>query len=172
MGGVVRDALRAAGCDPVVAVGGTAGDRLGLVTVPDRRPGEGPLAALASVLLWAGPERVLVLPCDLPLLRAEHLQPLLEAAADPSLRANEAVIARIDGRPAHDIGIWPGTMGRRLWQAVDDGERAHRTALDLVEWRGVEVDEIGFGDADTPDELARHRRTAMFPHAPPSPDDQ
>ena len=68
LGSRVIDALRAAGVDPVVAVGGTAGSTLGVPTVADRHPGEGPLAALATVLTWARSGLVVVAPCDLPLL--------------------------------------------------------------------------------------------------------
>ena len=50
LGGRVVAALRAANVDPIVAVGGSAGSSLDLVTVPDRWPGEGPLAALATIL--------------------------------------------------------------------------------------------------------------------------
>lgn len=167
MGGVVRDAVRGAGCDPVVAVGGDAGDALGLITVPDRRPGEGPLAALASVLLWAGPERVLVLPCDLPLLRAEYLAPLLAAAYDEQTPLRTAVVAMADGSVAHSVAVWPGSVGRLLWQAVERGDRALRVALELLEWRGVEIDERAVLDADTQVDLAEHQSEAMSPHSTP-----
>ncbi len=166
MGGGVRDAARDLGCDPVVAVGGTAGPALGLITIPDRRPGAGPLAALASVLLWAGPEHVLVLPCDLPLLTGDHLRPLVDAARHP----DTAVIAEVGGSAAHSVGVWPGSAGRRLWQAVERGERALQTALDLVQWVAVPLDPSALRDADTAADLALLEDEALCPPSTPSDD--
>ncbi|MEZ5379423.1 MAG: molybdenum cofactor guanylyltransferase [Acidimicrobiales bacterium] len=155
IGPSVRDALRSADCDPVVLVGGTAGPALGLITIPDRRPGEGPLAGLATALLWAGPERVLVVPCDLPNLRSDDLATLLDAAAEPGIAPDVAIVATVDGRPHHSVGIWPGSAGRALWQSVEKGERALRHALDVVSWRGVELRPEAVVDADTRADLHR-----------------
>lgn len=154
IGGSVRDALRQAGLDPVVCVGGAVGKQLGLVTIPDRRPGAGPLAGLASLLLWAGPDPALVVPCDLPLLAATHLGPLL-AAANDSANVGHAIVARVDGVVHHSIAVWPPNHGRDFWQAVSDGQSAMRYALELVPWRGVEIHPDAVRDADTPGELHR-----------------
>ena len=63
--GVLGDApiraLRRAGIDPIVAVGGDFSAELGVPTVSDRWPGEGPLGAIASVLLYATQPHVVVL---------------------------------------------------------------------------------------------------------------
>lgn len=149
VGGRVVAALRGAGIDPVVAIGGTAGDALGLPTVPDRRPGEGPLAGLATALLWARRGRVLVVPCDLPLLEAEDVASLLTAVAEPP----GPVVATIGGAPRVSLSLWPAEDGRRLLGLVDAGERRFRAALDEVAWTGVEVAPTALADADTPDAL-------------------
>ncbi len=169
MGASVRDAVRGAGFDPVVAVGGSAGPTLGLITVADRRPGAGPLAALGSVLLWAGPEPVLVLPCDLPLLRGEHLAPLVASFTDPSLASGHAVVAQVNMDVEHSLAIWPGGHGRVVWQAVERGERALRVALDLMPWRAVELDPAALADADSPDELVRHLDNGLRKPSTPEP---
>ncbi len=153
LGGGVRDALRGVGLDPVVAVGGTAGASLGLITIPDRRPGEGPLAATASVLLWAGRGHVLVVPCDLPLIQPATLRPIVDAAV--GVDDDTAVVALIDGRPEHSIAVWPASRGRAMWRRVEAGERALRVALDLGPWLGVELDGRRLCDADTASQLAR-----------------
>lgn len=156
MGASVRDALRGAGADPVIAVGGTAGPALGVITVPDRRPGEGPLAGLASALIWAGPAPVLAVACDLPLLSASHLGGLLAAFEHHDHPVDRALVAMVDGVAEPSLAIWPGSSGRVLWQAVERGERALRHVLDLVPWAGFEVPAAALSDADTPAELAEH----------------
>ncbi|MGF1596709.1 MAG: molybdenum cofactor guanylyltransferase [Acidimicrobiales bacterium] len=145
---VVVDALRRVGADPVVAVGGTAGASLGLPTIADRHPGEGPLAALATVLLWARTGRVLVTPCDLPLVTAEHLRTLVEGAGP-----DRAAVAEIDGRPEPSLACWPARYGPALLAAVAGGARAWRTALDVGPWTAVPLPAVALADADTPGQL-------------------
>jgi molybdopterin-guanine dinucleotide biosynthesis protein A len=75
------DALRAH-CDRVLLSAAHEGDlpELGLPVVADRFPGAGPLAGLHAGLLAAEGAPILVLPCDLPLITAEDLAPLIRAA--------------------------------------------------------------------------------------------
>lgn len=151
MGRRVADALRDAGADPVVAVGGTAGPALGLPVIADRSPGEGPLGGLATVLGWAATGLVLVTPCDLPLLRGEHLSPLV-TATDGGARA---AVARVEGRPQPSVGCWPGAWGREVQRRFSAGERAWRSALDVGPWTAVDLAPEALLDADTRDELDR-----------------
>lgn len=97
LGGVVKAALPLGGlplaswsvaalaplCRSVALASGDHGDlsALGLPCLPDRVGGAGPAAGLHAGLQVAGEAGILVLPCDLPLLRSEHLEPLLEARA-------------------------------------------------------------------------------------------
>lgn len=141
-------ALRAGGVDPVVAVGGSAGAVLGIPTVPDRFPGEGPLAALATVLLYARSGLVVVTSCDVPLLRGEDVASLT-AAASP----DEAAVATTEGRPQPSLACWPGRFGPAVSGLVAAGRRAWRDALDVVPWTGVTVPPEAVADADTPEEL-------------------
>ncbi len=149
MGSRIVTALRDTGADPVVAVGGSAGSTLGVPTVADRRPGEGPLAALATILVWARRGLVVVVPCDLPLLRAEHLGPLV-AAASPE----RAAVAVVGGRPQPSVACWPAPLGPSLLSMLAEGRRAWRDALEAGPWIGVEVPADAVADADTPSELA------------------
>lgn len=161
MGERVVDALRKAGVDPVVAIGGRAGDDLAIPTVPDRRPGDGPLAALATALLWARTGRVVVAPCDLPLLQADHIGLLLDAVIDPTDPDWVGpVVATVDGQPQVSLSIWPATEGRRLLRLVDGGERRFRAALQDCPWRGAEVPVEALADADTEAELSRLEKGA------------
>ena len=146
---VVR-AMRGAGIDPVMAVGGTAGAALGIPTVADLRPGEGPLGGLATALLWAKTGSVLVVPCDMPLVRSAHISALIEASI-----AGQATVATVDGTPKISLALWPADAGRTLLKLVDGGVRQYREALNVVTWQGVEIPEWVLDDADTPEDLQR-----------------
>ena len=145
-------ALRAVGADPVAAIGGSAGPALGIPTIPDRFPAEGPLGGLATALLWAGRGRVLVTPCDLPLVRADDLARLIDPALGPL--DDTAAVATVDGRPQPSIGCWPARRGPELLALMNQGRRAWRAALDVGPWVGVELPADALADADTPGELA------------------
>ncbi len=148
----VISGLRTGGVDPVVAIGGTAGDALRIPTVPDRRPGGGPLGGLATALLWARSGLVVVVPCDLVLLSGRDVRATVDAAVKAEGRP---AIALVDDRPALSLGCWPADLGRRLLTHYDAGHRSFRSALDDIEWVPVEVDPTSVLDADSPDELAQ-----------------
>ena len=65
---IVADALRTAGADRVVAVGGDLDGlrALGLDAVPDLHAGEGPLGGILTALDATTEDVVVVLACDLP----------------------------------------------------------------------------------------------------------
>ena len=151
VGARVIAALRGGGADPVVAIGGTAGPELNIPTIADLRPG-GPLPGLATALLWAKSGLVVVAPCDLVLLTADNISALLGVAA---IHRGKAVVATREGEPQVSLAVWPAERGRDVLRAVDEGKRAFRAALDLIDWVGVELPESALADADTPEELAR-----------------
>lgn len=146
----IIEALRNGGADPVVAIGGTAGHELGVPTVPDLRPNLGPLAGLATALLWAKTGSVIVVPCDLPLLRSDHVARLIEAAED-----GRATVATVAGEPQVSLALWPAAAGRDLLAKLNSGARSYRSALEVVEWTGIELPAEAVTDTDTPAEL-RH----------------
>ena len=154
MGLRVATAMRDAGADPVVAVGGSAGPALGLVTVADRHPDEGPLGGLVTILRWAGTDLVLAAPCDLPLLDADSLRRLIEVASN----TDGAAVATVDGRPQPMLACWPGAWWRQLQTRFNAGDRAWRTALEIGSWTGVALHPDALADADTPADLARLTR--------------
>lgn len=158
VGARIVTALRSAAVDPVVAIGGTAGDELNIPTVTDLRPGEGPLGGLATALLWARTGWVLVAPCDVPLLTPAHVAALLDARIGAD--EDRPVVAVVDGRPQPSLACWPADHGRRLLAMVDGDRRALRSSIDGIEWRGVELPADAVADADTPEELARLRDRA------------
>lgn len=152
LGARVVAALRLGGADPVAAIGGRAGPDLGIPTIPDLRPDEGPLAGLATALLWAKTGLVAVAPCDHPLLQPAHVLALISAAtANPT----KAAVATTDGIPQVSLAVWPANRGRDLLRVIDGGARAFRAALDIIDWVGVALPDAAVADADTPQELAR-----------------
>lgn len=154
LGQRVVAALRGGGVDPVVAVGGTAGSALGLVTVADAEPLGGPLPAVAQALAYFGRGHVLVCPCDLPLLSAEHITLLVNALQQLDTDGPPtAVVAEVDGRPQPSLGIWPTSWALAARRAVADGRRAFRDALELGPWIPIELPPDSLADADTPQTL-------------------
>ncbi len=147
LGTRVVTALRSAGLDPVVAVGGTAGSALGLITVPDRRPDAGPLAALASVLGWAGTGGVVVVPCDHPTVLSDDITRLIHA-----FRSNpeQAAVGVYDANPVIGLACWPATLSRPIQKLVDGDERRFQAALNLTDWTKVQVSAASTRDADDP----------------------
>lgn len=166
----VAAALRAGGCDRVLAVGGDAAAleaRVpGLETVPDRWPGEGPLGGLATALSSAtrpagpdGGEVVLVLaPCDWLAPAADVVAVLLDAL-DRTPDASVAV-PLVGGRRQWVHAAWRVDAGvaDRATALLGSGARRLADAADLVEGRGgvveVAVAASALIDADTPGDLA------------------
>jgi molybdenum cofactor guanylyltransferase len=159
---VVGDALRAAGADPVLAVGGDgpALARLGLEAVPDDHPGEGPLGGLVTALRRAPTPVVAVLACDLPGARGEAVGAVVRALAG----APEADVALpvTGGRWALVHGAWRASALEPLDAAFAAGERSLAGAvarLRVVEVPGL--DDASLADVDVPEDLGRATLSGM-----------
>ena len=151
MGSHVAAALRGAGIDPVVVIGGsdeTAG-QLALVQIADQFPGEGPLGGTATALNYFTGSHVVVAACDLPLLTSETIEQLTA-----QVQLDIAVVAAIQGRPQLSLACWPTSSYRSVLAAIRDGKRRWSTLIDLVPHHLVEVDESALTDADDPGTLA------------------
>lgn len=162
----VVEALRQGGADPVLAVGGRAGDGLGVPTLADRAPGQGPLAALATVLLWARTGLVVVAPCDLPLLTGAHVRALVDAATagDAAGTGGRASVAFVGGGPQAMLACWPARWGPAVATLLHGGARSWRAALEAGPWDPVALPAEAVADADTPEAL----RLLLEPGAVPS----
>ena len=173
----VTIALQLAGAQSVAAVGGDtdALAALGLRVVPDERPGEGPLAAVATALRAERPPPIA--PADhargRPEVRPGDDDIVLVAACDllqPSATAMRATVAALAAAPAADLAV-PIADGRRQWGqaawrlralpaldgALEAGERSIRRAVvasGLVVEEVHGLDPAQLADADTPDDLA------------------
>ncbi len=158
MAGVALGALRDAGIDPIVLIGGSSelSAALSIPSVPDRLPGEGPLAALGTALAWAaGVTRIVVVPCDMPLLTAETIRRLVQASDNST-----AAIATIDGTPHPILGCWPTQRATSINALLRAGQRRMSDAIDAGDNVLIEVDPIRSADADDPAELERLLKTA------------
>jgi molybdopterin-guanine dinucleotide biosynthesis protein A len=151
----VADALLAAGAAPVVAVGGDAPRlaALGLVVVPDRTPGEGPLGAVITALGSIEFDVVAVLATDLVAPDPRSVRRLVAALA---ASAADVAVPTAAGRRHHHHAVWRRRAHPVLLDAFAEGERAIKRALDrLVVLEVPGLDPETLDDADRPDELAR-----------------
>jgi molybdopterin-guanine dinucleotide biosynthesis protein A len=153
---VVAGALRAAGADPVVAVGGDepALRRLGLEVVPDDHPGEGPLGGLLTALRRAPTPVVAVLACDLPSARAAAVAAVVGALAGRA--GAEVAMPVVDGRRAFVHAAWRRSTASRLEAAFAAGERSLAGAVAGLQVLEVEgLDPVWLSDVDVPGDLRR-----------------
>ena len=154
---VVR-ALRAAGADDVLVVGGdpAAADAAGGRFEADRWPGEGPLGGLITGLSMISTELALVAACDLPDIDPDIVHELTRALdADAKL---DAVVPTVDGRSQPLLAAYRRRCADALVPAFAVGERRLDEALhDLVVDRPLR-DGTSFADLDTPSDLAARLR--------------
>lgn len=148
----VVDALVAAGADPVTVIGGDASRlrALGLDTVADRHPGEGPLGGIITALgVHAEAMAVAVLACDLLAVAPSEVQRLGAALA-----GHDVAVPMVAGQAQWVHAVWAPTALPAIEAAFDAGERAPRRAaanLDVIEL--AVADPTAYDDADTPDDL-------------------
>ncbi len=130
----VASALTSSGCDPVVAIGGDAQRlrHLGLETVPDEFPDEGPLGGILTALGWCPSLSVMVVACDLPLLTSDVVAALITAAEEhPDVDVVVAATQWIEPLCA----IWRPSAMPMLRASFETGDRAvHRVIDRLNTW--------------------------------------
>jgi molybdopterin-guanine dinucleotide biosynthesis protein A len=149
----VAEALRAAGADPVVAVGGDADGlrTVGLDVVADRHPGEGPLGGILTALGATDAAVTVVLACDLPGPDPMAIRAVVEALGDGDVAAPWH-----DGRHELLHAAYHRRAEAPLAEAFASGERApHRAVarLTVVDVTGLAADALA--DADAPEDLPR-----------------
>ena len=155
----VAAALVAAGCDPVVAVGGSP--IAGYDTVSDLHPGDGPLGGVITALRHLGTDTV-VAACDLPDLDAATVGSIATAPRSPEFAVRVAVT---DVLQPH-LGRWSIGALPVLEALFAAGERSLRGALTHLAVEQVAVAPDALLDVDTPDDLAA-RMTRQPGGAPP-----
>ena len=158
-------ALRAAGTEPTLVVGGDAarlGD-LGLDTVADRYPGQGPLGGVLTAL--GSPDAavidaVVTLPCDVISPDAAAVRCVLDGLVGTAGRpgagppAADLVVPLGGGVPQWMHAGWHRRCLPRLSEAFVAGVRAPSEAARLLRTITVDVPGTGwFTDADRPEDL-------------------
>ncbi|MCU1501346.1 MAG: putative molybdenum cofactor biosynthesis protein [Ilumatobacteraceae bacterium] len=172
----VADALRAAGCDPIVAIGGDARAMaaLGLEPVTDLYPGDGPLGGIITALgalaepttsapqTWvhgegvasvdAAVDAVVVVSCDLPWLTATTIQRVIAGLGE-----HDVAVAHGERREPL-CAVWRPTCLGRLRAGFDDGRRAVHGAIDGLDAVDVPVDPPSVRNVNTPDDVREASR--------------
>jgi molybdopterin-guanine dinucleotide biosynthesis protein A len=151
LGAVAVEALRSAGVDPVIAIGGTsdAAAQMGLVLVGDQFPSEGPLGGTATALSYFTTSHVVVCACDLPLVKADDVLALCA-----SLEQGIANVSAVGGEPQLSLACWPTAMYRNVLSSLRAGKRRWDTLLELTPYNLVEVPSEAVADADDPQTLS------------------
>jgi len=156
MASVVAEALRGAGCQTVVAVGGNPEELsdLDITVLPDEKPGQGPLGGVISALGAHAnmATAVAVVACDLPWLTSQDLSPLVLAAREnPTADVVVARTARLE--PA--CAVWNVDCLPVLREFFVNGERALHPAIERLSSIEVTVDERAMRNVNTPSDLDR-----------------
>ena len=144
-------ALRAAGADPVVVVGGdrSALEALRLDVVDDRWPGEGPLGGIITALLEVDTDIVAVLSCDLTDASA-----IAVASVVGAVGTADVAVPVVEGRTQWMHAAWRRSALPALTAAFDEGRRAPRDAVSaLTVTHLLDGDPCWFHDADRPEDL-------------------
>jgi molybdopterin-guanine dinucleotide biosynthesis protein A len=153
----VAEALWVAGARAVVAVGREpdALASLGLTTVPDQRPGEGPVAGIVTALTRAGDdEMVLVIGCDLVAPSPAAMGATLAALAQHPTAAVAVPVSA--GRTHWHHAAWRPSAAPAMEKALEGGTRAVGGVVATAGLAVVGVDGIdpaSLADADTPGDL-------------------
>lgn len=98
-----------------------------LESIPDLRPGLGPLAGLESALAASATERTLVVACDLPFVTTALLELLL--ARSEALPDGAVVPLDSDGRVSPLCAVYPRSALPLVTELLDRGERTPRALL-------------------------------------------
>ncbi len=141
------------------------GDAYGLPTVIDTLPGRGPALGVCAALERADEERVFVVSCDLPMLRAEVVE-YLTTLVDKN-DGFDVIVPLIDGRAQTTCAIYSRACLAPLEERLSTNEKGKRSLNRFLEEteglkvRYVDEDELdkieggieSFVDVDTPEDL-------------------
>lgn len=141
----VASVLRRAGCDPVVAIGGDPAElgRLRTPVLPDRYPGDGPLAGiLLGLEMFAADDEasrgwMVAVACDLPDLTPGVIHALTDGCRGTRGGDVPDVVVARAGRLEPAVAMWSVSALPAVAAMHERGERAlHRVITGL---RHVEV---------------------------------
>jgi molybdopterin-guanine dinucleotide biosynthesis protein A len=161
----VHDALVAAGCAPVRAVGGdsTALGALGLDVIDDQHPGEGPLGALITALAAMRDQAdiIVALACDLPDADPRAIAAVCAPFGAAGGDEVDVVVPRSEDRHHMHHAAWHVRTLPVLQAAFAAGERAPRRVLAQLRVHPLAVapllDPRWLADLDEPTDVAARR---------------
>lgn len=144
--------LRAAGCAPVVAVGGDAAGlrAVGLAWLADDMPGDGPVGGVLTALTHLDADRAVVVACDLPGLSSAVVGALVGVLDEQA----DVVMAETD-RLEPLCAVWRRRCASHLAARLAEGVRAVHEAIDDLHVVRVSVDAHSLWNVNTPDDLRR-----------------
>lgn len=145
----VANALRAAGCQPVFAVGGdrAALEALGVEFVADAYPGEGPVGGVITALGACNTPAVVVVACDVPYLTVDTVRALLGGGG--AAHATVAVTDRVQPMCA----LWSRSSLGHLREAFAGGERRLLSVLDQLETLQIRANPQDLANVNAPGDL-------------------
>jgi molybdopterin-guanine dinucleotide biosynthesis protein A len=161
---IAQRALLEAGASRAVTIGGdvSALANLGLETLPDTAPGEGPLGGIIDALENSDDHVVVVLACDHPNVNKDLVRLLVDSIAE-----NDAAVPVVDGVPQPLAAAYARRSLPWLRAAFEAGERSPRSALRELRWSALEgVDPAWVRDVDEPRDVASYASQRQ----PPAPD--
>lgn len=124
------------------------GELHGLRVLPDAVPDRGPLGGVLSGLRAAGPRGLIVMPCDMPRLRAETLQKFVEAS-----RSGERAAVAVDETGAIPVLAWYSAGALPILEREALRPRGRLThAVDLLRPSRIAISAAESRDVDTPDD--------------------
>lgn len=122
---------------------------LGLRALADARAGAGPLGGLVAALREA-PEDLLLLPVDLPRLRAEHLEELIAVFASVSA---PALVARGSDGFHPTLSLWSQAALPAAEAALADGHLAMHRLLDALGAVSLDLPDAALANWNRPEDL-------------------
>lgn len=122
---------------------------------------DGPLAGVLSAMMYADADVLLVMPCDSPLIKTEHLRKLLLIRAE----SNADVAVAFDGMRLHPVFLAiKTTLQTSLQDYLANGQR--KVAVWLAQQSLVRVDFSGepeiFNNINSMDELSMLEEAKYF----------
>jgi len=138
---------------------------LGLPMVADRYPGDGPLAGIHAAMSDTRHQWLLVVACDMPLLRKSFLQCMMKKAVASSV---DAIVPRVNGRAEPLCALYHRRTLSVAGEMLENKERRMHEFLSRITVRFLDDDELGdwgrvpglFHNVNRPEDLALARALA------------
>jgi molybdopterin-guanine dinucleotide biosynthesis protein A len=149
-------ALRDAGAQPVLAVGGdgVALARLGFDVVPDLHPDAGPLGGVLTALTASPDQVVVVLACDQPDVDVALVRRLANAVATTDC---DVAVARDRQRRQPLPAAFRSTTRAALSSVFESGERSLVGAMRTLRVHEIDIDSATMlADLDEPADVRRY----------------